>query len=242
MVSTSPRPQRRQRARLPLVHALLVAGPFFVVACTSPVTPPANGGTGAGPGVTAAAPVEAATPRELPPRTGLSLQDRASWLAVLNWPDECESAFQASHVGNDPGLVFHPLTSQLSVVEVVCAAGSYQASSTVIRLDERTPTREVSVLRFPIYESEDGVEFTTTETSEIWGEIAIAAAKPVMTVLNLARQTGDCGVWTRYDIASTVPAIIDVRARLPCPSRARPPVRFAVDHGPPGWRAPRTTR
>ena len=42
-------------------------------------------------------------------------------------------------------MVFHELAPRLSVVEVLCAAGSYQASSTVVRLDERAPAPEAAV-------------------------------------------------------------------------------------------------
>ena len=92
------------------------------------------------------------------------------------------------------------------------------------------------MLRFPVYEAENGATFTTSETVEIWGEISIDPAKPIMTVLNLARQTGDCGVWTRYDIAGNPPIVTEARARLPCPSRARPPVRSDIGRAPLGWR------
>ena len=80
-----------------------------------------------------------------------------------------------------------------------------------------------------------------TKTTEIWGEISIDPAKSVMTVLNLARQTGDCGVWTRYDIGGASPVLADARARLPCPSRSGPPVRLENDQPPAEWRRIRTT-
>jgi hypothetical protein len=226
-----------ERQRAWIIHWLLLAAFTLAPACTSPGPPAAD--------VPAATPAEseadsATAPDQSPPlplRENLSLSDRANWRRILKWPDECESAFQASHAGDDPGVVFHQLGAQLSVVEVLCAAGSYQASSTFVRLDERRPEPEATVLRFPVYESGKGAAFKTAEATEIWGEISIDGAKAVMTVLNLARQTGDCGIWTRYDIRGNAPVVVDAQARLPCPTRARPPVRLDSGRPPIGWRA-----
>jgi hypothetical protein len=225
-----------QRQSLRPIDCVAIAGIVLTTACTRPGRPPAEASTQTSTSVPAGGAPSPGRAGALP-RANLSLTDRASWRPILKWSDECESAFQASHAGDDPGLGFHVLEPQLSVVAVVCAAGSYQPSSTIIRFDERPPVAEVSVVRFPVYEAETGATYTTTETDEVWGELVIDPEKAIMTVTNLARQTGDCGIWTRYDIASNPPAVMDARARLPCPSRAQPPVRSDIGRAPLGWRA-----
>jgi hypothetical protein len=97
------------------------------------------------------------------------------------------------------------------------------------------------VLKFPVFEAETGAAFKQTNATEVWGEVSIDPDKPVMTVLNLARQTGDCGIWTSYDISGDAPTVMAARARLPCPARARPPVRSAIGIAPVGWRPIRIT-
>jgi hypothetical protein len=235
-----PGPTRRGTSHLErprMIPWLLIAVMVLATACTSAGTPPADAPAETPPLAPAAADTSSKHSRSLPPRADLSLSDRASWRPILGWSDECESAFQTSHAGNDPGVVFHELAPRLAVVEVLCAAGSYQASSTLVRLDERRSVPEATVLRFPVYEAQNNAPFKRMEATEIWGAVSIDPAKSVMTVLNLARQTGDCGVWTRYDIGGDAPAVMDAQARLPCPPRARPPVRLDIGRAPIGWRA-----
>ena len=220
---------------------IVAVGLASMAACTSPV-PAVDAPADAPSDAARVADNNLGESKALPPRVHLSLSHRAEWRPILQWPDDCETAFEASHAGDDPGMIFHEVAPRLSVVEVMCAAGSYQTSSTVIRLDERRPVVEATVLRFPVYETETGEAFTTTEVTELWGEIAIDPATAVMTVLNLARQTADCGTWTRYDLGDDAPIVTDARARLPCPGRARPPIRLDTDHPPVGWRHIRSTQ
>jgi hypothetical protein len=239
---------RRVRRRRPTHHrgrrivGTVVIAAAALAACRSPVKPPDDATAERASRAPATAAVALANSAAPLPRSDLSLSDRARWRSILTWSDDCETAFQSSHAGADPGLVFHELAPRLAVVEVLCAAGSYQPSSTFVRFDERGPAPAAAILRFPVYEAENGATVTAAESVEVWGEISIDSATPVMTVLNLARQTGDCGVWTRYDIAGETPAVTDARARLPCPARPRPSIRFDPRHPPLGWRRITTIR
>jgi hypothetical protein len=80
----------------------------------------------------------------------ISLHDRDLWRSVLAWPASCEEAFQTSRASDDGGLAFHELAPGLSVVEVLCAAGSYQPSHVYVRFDERGSSREATLLSFPV--------------------------------------------------------------------------------------------
>ena len=172
----------------------------------------------------------------LPPRRAeLTLDDRAAWKAALDWPADCEDAFQASRVSDDAGLVFHQLAANISLVEVLCALGSYQPSSVFIMLDERAAPR-AEALTFRAYRSEDGETVERFDTSELWGEPTVLSSQQELTMLNLSRQIGDCGIWTRYSLRDGTPRVLDVRGQLPCPST---PGRRAISEsgGPPAeWK------
>jgi hypothetical protein len=226
----------RQPGRIICSLLLAAIASAVLTTCMPAGRPPTDRTADAPPTGPAAAAPSAAPSNASLPRANLSLKDRASWRPILKWPDECEAAFQTSHAGDDPGIVFHELAPRLSIVEVLCAAGSYQPSSTFVRLDERGAAAEVTTLQFPVYESPNGAAFNVTRTTEIWGEVAIDRAKPIMTVLNLARQTADCGVWTRYNVGDVEPAVVDARARLPCSARIRPPIRLGTRQPPVAWR------
>ena len=167
-------------------------------------------------------------------RSEPSLNDRTSWRPVLTWPDACEEAFQNSHVGQDAGLVFNELSPGISLVEVLCAAGSYQPSFVYVRLDERLPTPSATVLRFPVYESPDGLSIQLAHASELWGEPSVWPGRRELTVLNLARQTADCGIWTRYSVGDRVPEILEARS-TPCSTPPKAPVLSSDGQPPSGW-------
>jgi len=184
----------------------------------------------------ARAPTAPVTPAGIAlPRTNVSLADRAAWRQHLHWADGCEEAFQASGAGTDGGLTFTSLGDGASLVEVVCAAGSYQPSMVRVRLVESPAGLEVVPLVFPVYTSEDGRQLTLSRETELWGTSLVDAPARTLAVLALARQTGDCGVWTRYSLADAEPRIVSAAAQLVCPMPASEPVNLSPTEPPPGW-------
>jgi hypothetical protein len=208
---------------------LAIATVTLVGACRSP-QPERPDGPSSGSAPPSRLPAEAALPK-----TDLSVRDRSDWRAVLRWPDDCEEAFQASHAGEDGGLVFELLAEGLWVVQVLCAAGSYQPSSVYVRLDERPATAIATVLNLATFQSSDGVSLERIETTEIWGEPFVSAKEQELTVLHLSRQTGDCGIWMRYAIGAGAAELVEAWARLPCPADPEPPVTPAPGRPPQGW-------
>lgn len=168
-------------------------------------------------------------------RTNVSLEGRTAWRQHLSWPDDCEEAFQASHAGTDGGLTFTSLGDDVSLVEVLCAAGSYQPSMVRVRLVESSGGTQVTPLVFPVYHAEEGRPVTLVREGEVWGESVVQAADRVLVVLTLARQTGDCGVWTRYSLAESEPRIVAAAARADCPTPAADPVSLSPTEPPRGW-------
>jgi len=168
-------------------------------------------------------------------RSGVSLEGRAAWRQHLRWPDDCEDAFQASRAGTDGGLTFTSMGDGVSLVEVVCAAGSYQPSVVRVRLVESAGGVQATTLVFPVYQSDDGRQVTMVRHTEVWGDSNVLADQRTLVVLALARQTSDCGVWTRYSLADAEPRIIEVAARLDCPTPPADPVRLSPTEPPSGW-------
>ena len=207
---------------------LLLLGAIAVAGCSSPRVEEQTVGRAA---TRASVPQGAAAPVR---RSQLSLGDRTGWRSVLNWPDECEETFQASHAGDDGGLVFNELAPGISFVEVLCAAGSYQPSFVYVRFDERSTAPIATLLIFPVYESSDGVSIASVKASELWGEPFVSPARRELAILNLTRQTGDCGIWTRYNIGGEIPEMVDAR-RAPCSTRPGAPATSSDGEPPRGW-------
>ena len=175
--------------------------------------------------------------RDLRRQAPLSLADRAAWRMVLQWPADCEEAFVASHVGEDAGLALTELAPQLTLVDVLCAAGAYQPAHVFLRLDERGSSRVVSVLEFARYDSADGrTAALTAPRAELWGEAYLAVDRRELSVLSLSRQLGDCGVWHRWAIGSEQPRLVAAAARLPCPTRPETGAEMIAGDAPSGWR------
>lgn len=171
------------------------------------------------------------------PRAGaIGVSDRARWRPVLQWPESCEEAFQASRAGEDGGMAFHTLGPGLWTVEVLCAAGSYQPSHVFLRFDERGSSPMATLLEFPVYESEDGQRVTQRMESELFGETTFSADGRTLSLLSLARQLGDCGTWTRYRVSTERPKLVAAAARLPCGAAPGDAVDWKEGAAPPGWR------
>jgi hypothetical protein len=170
------------------------------------------------------------------PRTNLTVRDRTDWRRVLQWDEACEKEFQSSRVAEDGGLVFHQIAPSVSLVEVFCSAGAYQPSFIIVRLDERSQAPVADVLSFVTYESTDGSSLESVQQVEMTGEPSILAEQREVTVLNVFRQTRDCGIWTRYGIPDGAPQLKEARVRLPCPAGPGVPVSTEPGRPPRGWR------
>jgi hypothetical protein len=161
--------------------------------------------------------------------------DRAAWRARLQWPDECEDAFEASDASQTSGIDIHELEHGALLVQVRCAAGAYQPSSLVMYVDAtRSPV--ATAMTFQTYASPDGERLERVDTRELWGELSVAQDGHVLTVLSLSRQTADCGTWTEYTLAEGTPRLVALYARLPCPTVPDAPVNSAPGQPPADWK------
>jgi hypothetical protein len=161
--------------------------------------------------------------------------DRVAWRARLQWPAECEEAFETSAASASSGLDVHELGDGVLLVQVRCAAGAYQPSSLVMYVDE-TRTPSATTMTFQTYVSPDGERLERVDTSELWGEVSVAGDGHALTVLNLSRQTADCGTWTEYTLAKRTPTLVALYARLPCPTVPDAPVDPAPGQPPADWK------
>jgi hypothetical protein len=212
--------------------AIAIVTLVVVAACTSPQETQGSGSTAGKLASTTAPP--AARPRL--PREGLNLRDRMEWRTVLGWPQSCEDAFQGSRGSEDGGLEFHKLTDGVSLVNVLCASGSYQGSFVYVRLDERQAAPEATVLGFASYQAVDDKSVEKVQATEIWGEPTVLEGTGELTILNLFRQTGDCGLWSRYAVADGSPRLEEVRARLQCPASPGRRAELEAGQPPSGWK------
>ena len=178
-------------------------------------------------------------PRDVPalPRDGITAAQRGRWRTQLIWPDDCEDAFVASHVGDGGGIQVLRLGPAVSLVEVTCAAGAYQPSVMRFKLIEDGAAARSVLLSFPVYVSEDGHDLRLSQDTEVWGESVVTPAAAEIAILSLARQTADCGVWARYSLAADQPRLLAAAARVQCPTTPGPPVRVSASGPPPAWDA-----
>jgi hypothetical protein len=187
----------------------------------------------------AEAPPPPSAPRRVPP---FSLTDREAWRRMLSWPATCEHAFQSTRATEDGGLLVAELAPGLSIVAVTCAAGSYQPSHAFIRLDERGSSPVATTLEFQTYESADGVTLNMTAATELFGHATLSPDRRELSILSLSRQLADCGIWSRYAVATERPQLIAAVAQLPCPFTPGPPAESPGGDAPSGWRPIRLTK
>lgn len=177
--------------------------------------------------------------RRLPP---YSLADREAWRRALSWPAACEDAFQSTRATEDGGILVVELAPGLSIVDVTCAGGSYQPSHAFTRFDERGSSPVATTLEFQTYESADGVTLGSTAATELIGHATLSPERRELSLLSLSRQLADCGVWSRYTVATERPQLVAAAAQLPCPSTPGPPAESVGGAPPAGWRPIRVTK
>ena len=161
--------------------------------------------------------------------------DRAAWREVLNWTNDCEEAFQSTHAGEGTGIELQSLGEQISLVAVLCVAGSYQPSFMYYYLDEGSSPPLSAVISFPTYESPDGRTLIRAEHTELWGEARFVPERRELYVLNVSRQTRDCGSWARYAFVDHEVQLREFWVRLPCPEEIEQPVDPQPGVPPDGW-------
>jgi hypothetical protein len=56
-----------------------------------------------------------------------------------------------------------------------------------------------------------------------------------LTLLSIARQTGDCGFWARYAVRGDAVHQTAFASKSPCPSRPGPHATLDATRPPPDW-------
>jgi hypothetical protein len=188
---------------------------------------------------TAGAAALKSSPRDVSalPRDRITTDGRAEWRTQLMWSSDCEDAFRHSHTGDAGGVRVVRLGSAVSLVEVTCAAGSYQPSVIRFKLTEDGAGAHSVPLSFPIYSSDDGLGLQLSQEVEVWGESVVTPEAAEIAILSVGRQTADCGIWARYSLAGDRPRLLAAAARVRCPTTPGRPVSVSGSGAPAGWDA-----
>ena len=159
-----------------------------------------------------AAPADAALKK-----TNLTPADRRAWRKIIEWPDECEEAYERTMSKEIAGLEFYELTAGQYLVEVVCTTGAYQGYQFYSHLDETKSPPASRLLSFPTFESEDdGKPKKRTEIQELWGLATFDAKTKTLQIHNRYRGPGDCGSLATYEFPEGTPRLKEFREKSKC--------------------------
>lgn len=160
-----------------------------------------------------------------------SPKQRAEWRRLLVWDDACEQAYQNTKLTNDPGVETYILAKADELVMVFCAVGGYQPSFVLYHLKEQHP----ELLSLETYSAGDGVSLQRNQSTELWGEVYFRAESRVLTIVNAARQTKDCGTWADYAFSADTASLQALYNKFPCPASISPPVSPDAVKPPEDW-------
>lgn len=139
---------------------------------------------------------------------------RAEWLAIINWPVACESAFQKTFANREQhgfrGLEFYRVGKQQYLVEIACYPGAYQPGSVLAWYDAKT--KDSHLLKLKGLESVDD-KGNTLPYSEISGFIIWQNRRQLLEIFSKARGLGDCGFFGRYRIQHGQAILIEAHAK-----------------------------
>lgn len=135
---------------------------------------------------------------------------RAEWKVILDWNQDCD------HVQED-WVTVYPLSTDLSLVEVVCTLGSYQGYQHYYVVDLELNVRGAQAIKLsvPADNITDGL-VKANETDEIWGYPEFDLENLRLTMTRRFRGIGDCGVQTTYQFSEQGDANINSVRFQPC--------------------------
>lgn len=138
---------------------------------------------------------------------------RAEWRKLLQWSDDCESAYTTTGVPGS-GVIASPVAGGTSLVQITCASGAYQPTQIFYLFDGKM----AKLLKLDIWEASgaDGEQLVKSESEEISGLAEFQPAQQVLTVWNKFRGPGDCGSWTAYAITPAGATVKELRAKVQC--------------------------
>ncbi len=164
-----------------------------------------------------------------------NIEIRLKWRKTLAWNIDCEDSFQASYAGLGSGVEVYALQNGLELVSVLCSAGAYQPSFVYFIVDKNAGVDRVIAMKFNRVESADGESLQSNPQFELWGEPMIDAAHGELNILNLARQTGDCGSWAVYALQGKLAELLELWTRFPCPAKIEAHAEQRIGMPPQGW-------
>jgi hypothetical protein len=157
---------------------------------------------------------------------------RSEWRNLLRWSDDCEQSFSNTQAGGYSGIESHAIGEADQLVIVMCAVGGYQPSFLLYRLKQQKPI----ALTLETYLSTDGQNLQAAKESELWGEPVFIAESKELVILNVARQTRDCGTWAKYGFSSETAILLSFYALVPCPIEFKESVSLNSDNPPKSWK------
>lgn len=164
-----------------------------------------------------------------PKNSKLTESDRAAWRKILNWPSECEEAFQELYKDDKhAGLELYEITPKQYLVEVTCYRGAYQPGQVFMLFDE---ARGISkLLEFKTYSRETDGRVKAYVESEIAGFTKFNTKTKELEIFSKSRGPGDCGYLATYKFINGKPVVKEARAQA-CYSDAD----FDRAHDPRRW-------
>jgi uncharacterized protein DUF1176 len=155
--------------------------------------------------------------RDLLPKSKVTVKERAAWHERLQWPEECEDAFNKTYgsYSNAPGLVdFYHLGGTQYLVEITCWSGAYQPGKVFLFLDEAKPLQgNARPLQFKLYDRDETGQVSSYYDTEMAGLTSFDPKKKRLRVWSKGRGIGDCGSLVTYEIRNGIPVPIAARVQ-----------------------------
>jgi len=145
-------------------------------------------------------------------RSSAAGRSRAAWRRVIGWPASCESGWRESGLGGPGVTVVAVAGEELAIVE--CYFGAYQGTQLLYVLkDGRKLAGPLTALTYDI---QAGGRLTPTVATQILGLLSFNPHTRSLTVFDLLRGLGDCGLYSTFHLSGIRLVPTSVRARPTC--------------------------
>lgn len=137
--------------------------------------------------------------------------ERAALRKQLGWPEECEEMASTIPLVVGTGVEKHDLGQGRTLYCIQCGLAAYQA--TFVAMVRDAPDGPATLMRFPLYDSDDG-KIVRSEDTSFAGMPVFDPQHKTLTVFSKARGLGDCGSLVTYAFSEKdAPTVVSARVR-----------------------------
>lgn len=169
------------------------------------------------------------------PDQELPITERNTLYKEINWPAECEEAFNKTSLQVNPnsgGIFLYELNTNEFIAEIICGTGAYQPTKHFYYYNESTSPPTIAIQSFKEIDLKASAGFMLTDKQNtiVSGTTTFNKETRNLEILHKDRGLGDCGYLTKYNFNNNTFELTEVRVKPECDDRYVEPKDWRLEY------------